>query len=105
MTFSELLASGDRLLRGILGGAVTYTPGVGSAVVVTGVFDEAFVEVSSGEGHVATAGPAVFLSAADLPTDPTVDLAATVTINGTTYKFREVKPDGQGGVLLLLNES
>lgn len=104
MGFSDLLAGADSVVRAKLGDAVTYTPGTGAPVTVNGVFDSAYVLAESGRGGVATSGPAVFLSLADLPSDPTKDLAARVTVNGVTYKPREPKPDGLGGVLLLLHE-
>jgi hypothetical protein len=105
VSFASFLATADRSVRGILGGPVTYTPGTGAPVVVQGVFDAAFVHADLGEAGVSTSGPAVFLTLADLPSDPSADLAATVTVGGITYKPREVQPDGLGGVRLLLRQT
>lgn len=105
MGFNDLLASGDQTVRAVLGGSVTYTPGVGEAVTVTGVFDDIYVEATVvGEAGVASSGPQVFLTLSDLSSDPELDKDATVTIEGVEYKPWLVKPDGTGGVLLLLHE-
>ena len=103
MGFTDLLATADRAVRKHLGGSITYAPGVGSPVTVDGVFDAAYVIAESGETGVSTFGPAVFLTLDDLPSNPDTDLSATVTVSGTTYSIRETKPDGQGGVLILLH--
>lgn len=89
---------------GPLGGPVTYTPGVGAAVDVRGVFDALYVKVDAGNTGVSSSGPAVFLRLSDLPSDPSDDVAARVTVAGTQYKVREAEPDGIGGVHLLLQE-
>lgn len=94
---------GGRTVRGHLGEAVTYSPGSGIPVVVQGIFDAAYVRVEgSGQASVSSCGPAVHLSLADLPSDPSEDEDATVTIRGVTYSVPESKPDGLGDVLLIL---
>ena len=103
MGFTDLLAVGDQHVRRKLGGAITYTPGVGAPVEVDGVFDAAHVHVDLGEPGVSSQGPAVFLTLADLPSDPDLDGAATVTVAGVTYTPHTVKPDGTGAVVLLLH--
>lgn len=105
MAFSDLLAVGDRIVREILGETITYTPGAGAAVAVPGVFDADYVRVDVGNPGVSSSGPAVFLTLTDLPTDPDTDTAATITRAGVTYTAHEVKPDGLGGVLLLLHRA
>jgi hypothetical protein len=104
MGFSDLLAVADGRVRSILGESVVYTPGDGDPETVTGVFDAAYQVVGPDKTQVSSSGPAVFLTLADLPSDPSVDLDATVTIAGTTYRVREPRPDGLGAVLLLLHE-
>lgn len=100
-----LLAQVDAaILTSPLAQAVTYTPGVGVAVAVRGVFDALYVKAEAGEVGVSSAGPAVFLRLTDLPSSPETDLDARVTVDGQEYRRREVQPDGQGGVLLLLHE-
>jgi hypothetical protein len=102
MAWDALLQRADKAVRQQLGGTVTYTPGVGGAVTVTGIFDAAYVRAEAGRPGVSSSGPAVFLRLADLPSDPETDEAATVTVGGTTYRVAEPQKDGQGGVLLQL---
>ncbi len=103
MGFKAILAVGDQVVRGILGESVTYSPTAGDPVEVDGVFDAAYEKVEAGEAGISSYGPAVFLSLADLPSNPGTDLTATVTVDGTEYTIHETKPDGQGGVALLLH--
>jgi hypothetical protein len=104
--FRDTLAAADRLARETLGEPVTYTPGVGDAVEVDGIFDAAHVEVDpAGQPGVTTQGPAVFLTLDELTSDPETDTDATVTIRGVEYTAHTVRPDGQGGVFLLLHEA
>jgi hypothetical protein len=105
VSFTTLLAAADSAVRTGLGGAVTYTPTVGDAVEVDGVFDEVYVRVDAMTPGISSTGPAVFLTLADLPSSPVTDLTATVTIGGTTYLPHTTQPDGQGGVLLLLHRT
>jgi hypothetical protein len=101
MTFSDLLATADRVTLDILGDSVTYAPTTGAAVVVTGIFDSAYVRVDAGHAGVSSTGPAVFLLLADLPSDPAED-AATITVESVQYEIREVQKS-QGAVLLFLH--
>ncbi|MFH0750670.1 MAG: hypothetical protein V2B17_02425 [Chloroflexota bacterium] len=103
MAFDTLLASADRAALNHLGGPVSYTTGAGAMVEVVGIFDAAFVLVDAGQADVSSCSPAVFLLLSDLPSDPTED-AASVEIDGTAYSVREARPDGKGGVVLLLHE-
>ena len=105
MSFADLLAAGDGLVRDVLGESVTYTPTVGAAATVSGVFDAEYVRVEAGIAGVSSSGPAVFLAVDALPSDPTTDLTATVTVGGVTYSIFESKPDGLGGVVLILKRT
>lgn len=102
MGFDALLASTDRAAMDHLGGVVGYTPGRGLSVSVQGIFDSAYVDVNLGQAGVSSTGPAVFLRLADLPSDPSDD-DPRITISGVEYEVREAKPDGIGGVVLLLH--
>lgn len=104
MSFTALLVQADRLTLSTLGESVTYSPSEGAAVLVTGIFDEAYVLVDGGQAGVSSAGPAVFLLLADLPSDPADD-EAVITRASIDYSVREAKPDGQGGILLLLHKA
>jgi hypothetical protein len=103
VSFASLLAQVDDAATQHLGGVVTYATGAGASVAVEGIFDAAYVLVDANEAGVSSSGPAVFLRVADLPSDPTVD-SPTVTVASVVYEVREAKPDGLGGVLLLLHK-
>lgn len=105
MDFAAHLASADAAVVGHLGAEVTYTPGVGDAVPVTGIFDAAHEQVDAGQPGVTSSGPAVFLRLSDLPSDPETDTDATVTVDGVLYRPWEPAKDGQGGVLLRLHRA
>lgn len=104
MSFADLLQSVDGTTREVLGEDVVYTPGVGAAATVRGVFDAAYIQVEAGNAGVSSSSPAVFLRLSDLPSDPSDDTACRVTVAATVYKVREAEPDGQGGVLLFLQQ-
>ena len=104
MGFADLLAVADAAVRGTLGGSIIYTPTVGDAVTVDGIFDAVYAQIDAGTGSVVSVGPAVFLTLDDLPSAPETDTAATVTVAGVTYLPHTVKPDGLGGVYLLLHK-
>lgn len=104
MGFADLLAAGDRAAREILGSEIVYTPGTGAPVTVNGIFDALYVRADpAGEPGISTSGPAVFLTLADLPSDPYTDDDATVTVGGTVYAAHTVQKDGQGAVVMLLH--
>ena len=103
MGFEALLSSADSLALSILGQAVTYTTGAGAESEVTGIFDAAFVAIMP--SGAADEYPAVFFLVADLPSDPETDTTATVAVDSVEYAIREARPDGKGGIVLLLVES
>lgn len=107
MAFLDALGAADRLALRALGEAVTYTPGVGAPVVLTGPFDAAYVVVDPSGAEqpgASSSSPAVSLRVADLPSDPSEDHDARVTVRSVVYRIHEVKPDGMGLVVLLLHE-
>lgn len=103
MAFADLLAVADRAIQTHLGGPVVYESSSGAAATVRGVFDAAYVRMDAGQPGVSTSGPAVFLTLADLPSDPGID-DPVLTIDGSQYRAHEAKKDGKGGVLILLHE-
>lgn len=105
MGFADLLALGDTRIRARLGGEVVYTPTVGDAETVDGIFDAGYVRVDLATPGVSSVGPAVFLTLDDLPSDPRTDTGATVTIGGVVYTINEDCPDGLGGTLLHLRRA
>jgi hypothetical protein len=95
-----------RAVQRNLGGAVvTYTPpgGVASAPFA-GVFSEEYVLAKgSAEAGAESLGTAVFVQREDLPIDPHVD-DASATVDGVDYRVIEDRPDGMGGVVLVLRK-
>jgi hypothetical protein len=107
MDYADALASADVLVRQKLGGDITYTPGVGDAVTVSGIFTAPHTNVDLGEqgGGINTVSPTVFLTLSELPSDPSTDTDARVTVGGVDYRWdtNSAEPDGMGGVLLRLH--
>lgn len=106
MAFSTLTSAVDaRIVQHLGRDAVVYTPGVGAAAPVRGVFDEQYVRARLGEPGVSTKEAVLFALAADLPSDPVEDTDARVTIDGAEYSIREVDgPDVHGALLLVLQK-
>lgn len=105
MSFADLLEAADDAARETLGEDVTYTPGVGGAETVRGIFDAAYTKMDAGHAGVSATVPAVFLRIEDLPSDPNDDTDCRITAGGTVYKVREAEPDGQGGVVCFLQRA
>lgn len=106
MTFADLVSRVDDAARDHLGGVpVTYAPGVGDTVEVTGISDANYVLADpDGEVGVEIVGPAVFLRLSELPSDPDDD-DPTITITGSEYSVRARRRDSLGGVVLMLHRS
>lgn len=104
MSFADLLQDVDVTAREKLGEDVIYTPGAGDAETVRGIFEQTYTKMDAGNAGVSGSVPAVFLCLEDLPTDPSDDTECRVTARGTEYKVREAEPDGQGGVVLFLQQ-
>lgn len=103
--FDVLVAQMDRAVAAALGGErVTYQPAAGDAVHLLGVFDAQYVLAQGdAEAGVEAVSPAVFLRRSDLPVDPELD-EPRVTVRGRDYRVTARKPDGLGGIVLLLRE-
>lgn len=106
MGFADLVAAADRAVQDKLGGEpVFYQPEAGAAAVAVGVFDEVYILAKGDpEAGVETVGPAVFFRLEDLPTNPEDD-EPILTIRTVTYRVIERRPDGLGGVLLVLRKT
>lgn len=103
MSFVDLLESADAQVHSHLGDSCVYSPSSGPDVTIPCVFDAAYVLAEPRSPGVSSNAPAVFVRAELLPGGWEADLHATLTRAGVTYTIVEVKPDGQGGVLLLLH--
>jgi len=84
------------------GVAASYTPAGGSATTVNGIFDNEYFETDAG-GEVAFAlqQPMFHCRTADVASAAEGD---AITISGTDYIVRNVRPDGTGMTMLMLEE-
>jgi hypothetical protein len=107
MTFPSLLAAADRAALAHLGGSVHYVSASGVEADVLGVFDNADDNALVQGQEVISSGPRVFLRVADLPTDPAIETKGypQLVVGGARYSTRDVRKDGQGGLVLLLSEA
>lgn len=81
----------------------TYTPFVGSPVVINTVFNDPFIEGIALDGApVQTRLYRLGVRKLDLAAYPSVK--DKVTIGATTYRVHEVQPDGDAGFVLLLHK-
>ena len=79
---------------------VTWQSAAGSAQLPA-IFDAEHLAVSGlGEVEVSSAAPQIVCRAADLPADAAQ--GDTVTIDGTSYAVRDIRPDGTGVVTVML---
>ena len=103
MAFSDLVAAMDRVAHDVVGGvSVVYAPSVGSAVSVTGMFDEEYIDAESGRGRVGTVTPSIVVRLEDLPDDPRL-ARPTLTREGVGYKLKGWSTDGvEGGSIRLI---
>ncbi len=102
MSFADLITSTDSAVRAHLGGvSAIYTPEVGDAATVSGIFDEQYVMSKPGEAGAEQVGPALWVTLADLPADPRTE-NPTITIAGVIYTVKERPTDGFGGTIRLL---
>jgi hypothetical protein len=107
VAFSDLVELADGVVLQALGGnPVRYSPRPsGPYLNVTGVFEAQYRRAEVLEGSATLSVPAVFLrESALLPNDPATDDEPTVTIGSTTYRVRETRKDGLGGMVLMLQE-
>jgi hypothetical protein len=107
VAFPDLVATMDRAVRDNLGVPVRYAPLPGSATFVDaqGIFDSVHHRPEPQGAMVTATVPAVFVLLSALGAfDPDTDPDPSVTVAGKVYKVRESRKDGQGGVLLLLQE-
>ena len=89
----------------VFGEPVTYTPVAGSPFPISGVFDNAYRDVSQGEfgTDVISVYPVLGVNLADFSAPPIQGDQLTIASNGKTYAVREPRPDSHGGALLILN--
>lgn len=104
MTWAALIAGVDARVVDTFRDDAIYTPAVGDPVPVRCVFDRAYLLAADvGGPGVSTTAPAAFVRLEDLPGDPPP--YGDLQVRGVDYRVTEPKPDGQGGVLLVLQEA
>ena len=103
MAFSDLVTTMDRAAHTHVGGvSVVYTPSVGAAVSVTGMFDEQYLDAEGSNTRVGTVTPSIVVRLEDLPDDPRTS-RPTLTINSLGYTLKGWKTDGvEGGSIRLV---
>jgi hypothetical protein len=93
------------------GVSCTYTPSGGSAVTIKVILDQEYVEVDGATVGVNSSQPIVYGKAKDLRNasfDDTLAFSALTDLDGNvikaaaTYKVKDVQPDNQGLIALIL---
>lgn len=98
------------------GEAVAYV-GTAGACTITGIFDEAYVEIAplgrgdgfaesqgwGSPGAITTESPVLGVQLSQFPSPPAQ--GDTATIRGHGYVVKDVRLDGRGAAKLLLNET
>lgn len=100
----------------VFGEPVTYLSAVGGQFQITGVFDEAYLELTpmgrgpglaseafafGSPGAISTEMPVLGVQMSQFPIPPAQ--GDQLTVRGNTYAVKEVRPDGHGAAKLLLN--
>jgi hypothetical protein len=104
MSFADLIEAVDRVAMDVFGEVVpvVYAPSIGTPANVTGIFDENYVLAKgSADSGVEVSGPAAFFRLEDLPDVPEDD-DPMLTIRSIEYRVIERRPDGLGGIVLVL---
>lgn len=89
---------------GTFGEPVTYTPANGAPLSVTGVFDEAYQDLTlAGGSAMTTSTPVLGVRVSDFPALPAQGDTLVVTSTGEAFTVKEVRADGHGWAKLMLN--
>lgn len=91
-------------VMGVFGEAVRFMPATTRPTSITGVFDEAYVEVDpTGGMGVISARPVLGVRLSQFVTPPLQGDRLTIVRTGETFIVNEVRPDGHGAAKLMLN--
>ncbi|HDK41519.1 MAG TPA: hypothetical protein ENG93_02540 [Nitrospirae bacterium] len=99
MTLKDQLTSDIDMMLDTSEFAVTAT--YDGSTSVNGIFDNDYEAADLGEGAVEASVPTFLYKSSDISN---VQQGMTLVVNGTTYKVREIRPDGTGMTLLVLSE-
>lgn len=84
--------------------ASVYAPATGQPFALDGIFDRAYREVDALTGMpISSARPVFGVRLSVFPAGMAPASGDQVTIRGTVYVVREVRPDGHGEAKLMLN--
>lgn len=102
----------DQLVMGpclaAFGEAVTYSPQAGLPLALTAIFDEAAKQVEFSEGApVESVAPMMGVRLSDFPSGvvPTQGDAVVRAATGLSYLVKDVRPDGKGAAVLMLQQN
>lgn len=98
MSFSSTSDAVLNAVNRVFGTTATYTYSVGGTSSISGVFDNAFLEING----ITTKRPVLRIVLSHLDHDP-VD-GDTVLIGSTTYTVRDSHHDAYGGSTLILEK-
>lgn len=68
---------------------------------IYGIFDDEYNAVDLQTGQIAQTEPQIIVKTSDVSG---ISLDTEVSINGTTYKIKEIQPDGTGLTTLILSK-
>jgi hypothetical protein len=86
------------------GVTATYVRAGGAISEVDGIFDNGVDQPEFSEPGVLSGQPTFRMRQADLPAGYAANVDA-LTVDGTDYTVREIRPDGRGLVTLILEEA
>lgn len=91
--------------RDTFGEKATYKPATGASFAISGVFDEAYRELTLLDTGDATSSdiPVLGVRLADFPAPPAQNDKLTIVSVNSTFIVKEVRPDGHGWAKLMLN--
>lgn len=88
----------------VFGEPVTYTPAIGAPLSITGVFDEAYQDLTlAGGTAMTTSTPVLGVRVSDFPALPAQGDTLVIASTGEAFTVKEVRADGHGWAKLMLN--
>lgn len=90
----------------IFGEPIVYYPATGSPFSINGAFYNAYSEMTFSAEYgteISTTFPAAGVASADFSSPPAQGDTLEVVRTGKTYKVRVPRPDGKGGIFLVLD--